>query len=182
MMGFVSSSNMLISPANVSYASSIIERFNNESDYVQVSVKVKDDSETVIEGTLTPEERNKLFLEQYSLFKNKVDGIISQFSQDEFNSAVKTASGFKGNISEEGFKKLMKNEEIEIIWDNTIPLTGGASENEISLTEEVNENETSLTESVNENKEEKNSVYFWLFVAIIIFVILITVYFKLKKK
>jgi hypothetical protein len=104
------SAETLTSPANVSYDSSIVERFENGSDTILVMVKIND-SKIPIESTNEQKEDWRL---------NKTQEVFGTLSPGEITLRYNIMVGvFEGNITKEGFYKLINNSDVALIYDMT---------------------------------------------------------------
>lgn len=107
------------SSAGVEYDSEILKEFRTKSE-VQVLVRLRDDSNIIIEGT--KEERQELSKQQYEWFKPVIAEVLTTFPPTKVKDIRKRFDGFSATVTEEGFYLLRDNPAIrEIILVNTPP-------------------------------------------------------------
>jgi len=114
----------------VKYDPVILEAFNNQTR-VPVLVRLVDNSNITVTGS--KDERRVLSSQRDEWFKPVLDEVLVTLSDDDIRDVSKHISEFRGEISEEGFYKLLNNSKVnEIIWDN-IPLPEAATNENISV-------------------------------------------------
>lgn len=182
LMNFVNA-EMLISDAGVQYDSSIIDRFDNGSSSVLVSVEIKDNSGIIIEGT--SEQRNDLIELKEEWERNKTEEVFAALSEGEMSLRLDNlgVGWFEGNITKSGFEKLINNSDIHNIDDMTGAYPAGAHTMEDQMEQESNvsiEFEFEEQDQIKETRERSFS-FFWI-IFVIIFLIFIALLFKFYRR
>jgi len=160
MTSFVNA-EMLVSDANVSYDSEILDRFQS-SEWVDVLVDLKDYSNITVTGN--KEERKELSRQRDIWFKPKIDEAFAALSEDEFNLVRKTSRGFRGEVTKKGLDKLINDTRISAVYFNGIVGEALDSENET-----ITENNKSISPNI--KKEGFWFKWWWMIILIGLFVI-----------
>jgi len=117
-LNIVSAEGVGISDYNVSYDSELIGQFFL-SDWVHVTVDVKDFSNIIIDYKEDSVEVQTIKDNQrWDTYRNTSDSVLSTLSENEFQLKQKSEFGsfFSGNITKEGFEKLLKDERVKKIY------------------------------------------------------------------
>ena len=139
LINFVSA-EMLVSEAGVEYDSDISnafnnrefaqeKRFHNTTNYytlelinnevwLKVIIRLKDNSNIDITGT--KEEKVDLIKQKEEWFEPRINNVLDTLSEDDVKEVRRHSDGFGALLSEEGFDKLINNEDVrKIIWPQT---------------------------------------------------------------
>jgi hypothetical protein len=108
--------DVLISNAGVQYDSELIGQFllNN---WVHVTVDIKDTSGITIPNRNSPDFESKI--KQRTLIMTTInEAVLSTLSENEFKLKTQSEFGgfFSGNITKEGFDRLLKDERVDHIY------------------------------------------------------------------
>ncbi len=107
-------------------------------DEVPVIVKVKDTTNIIISKSDTIEVQEVKDRERKSILNMTSNSVLATLSEENFQLDGKLVSGrgFYGNITKEGFNKLLKDTRVKKIHDNTIKgreLVGGSNKTPIQF-------------------------------------------------
>ena len=134
------SAEILVSEAGVEYDSDISnafnnrefaqeKRFHNTTNYytlelinnevwLKVIIRLKDNSNIDITGT--KEEKVDLIKQKEEWFEPRINNVLDTLSEDDVKEVRRHSDGFGALLSEEGFDKLINNEDVrKIIWPQT---------------------------------------------------------------
>lgn len=125
----------------------------NESEWVSVIVRLEDKSGINVTGT--KQERRELLRQRDEWFKPVIDEVLAILNENEFKLQAKLSTGFGGEITREGFDKLVNNSVVErIIWpkvgasisldDNNKSLENGTIKEGLKEETKIEEKESSL--------------------------------------
>ena len=110
--------------SGVQYQSKILEEFNKSSE-VRIMVTVKDTTGIIVTKEHTKEQQNILDKLKKEFLVNKTDIILSTLTETEFKLKRKfLLGGFSGNVTQEGFNKLINNPNIAKIHHNGVADSG----------------------------------------------------------
>ena len=105
---------------DVKYDSELIEQFEQFpfDRWVHVMVDVKDFSNITIDNKDSIEVQTIKDNLRWSIYKNTSEAVLSTLSENEFRLKSKSEWGtfFSGNITKEGFRKLLKDERVRKIY------------------------------------------------------------------
>lgn len=154
LISFISA-EMLISPANVSYDSNILEQFKNSTE-VNVFFELNNFSDA--------------------------DNILANFSANEIKHIIKhdISGSISGEITQEGFNKLINNSRVSIVYYNA-PVEGTFCGDKICNNEE---NCTTCLADCGECNAivfPINSLWFWITISVVIILAIIGI-FLLKRR
>ena len=110
---------VLVSDANVSYESEIVDGFE-DSGLVSVIVEIKDITNITISRNDPVELQNMKDEERKKILSNITNSVLLTLSEDEFKIRNKESHFFSGNITEKGFDKLILDERIGNIYFNGV--------------------------------------------------------------
>ena len=171
---------ILVSDAGVQYDSSIIGRFENQSS-VTISVKLRDESNIIINGTF--EERDVLINQKGDWFNSTITEFLSNFSKEEFNLTGVSTRGFRGNITQKGFNELLKDSRVSLIKDRTdAALITGMLDNETEINQSNELEDQNISSNVKENIAKDNFSFIWISLIIILLILMIITIKFIKNK
>ena len=94
-----------------------LELINNEV-WLKVIIRLKDNSNIDITGT--KEEKVDLIKQKEEWFEPRINNVLDTLSEDDVKEVRRHSDGFGALLSEEGFDKLINNEDVrKIIWPQT---------------------------------------------------------------
>ena len=117
----IASAETLISNANVSYDSNLLKAFEG-AKWVSIFVSIKDTSGITISKEDSIDIQRSKDLKRNTMLISITDNILSNLSDQEFQLKSKSEFGgfFAGNITREGFEKLLNEGRVKEIGDNSI--------------------------------------------------------------
>ena len=115
---------------SVEYDLEILEAFDNQTK-AGVKVELNDNSNITITGT--KEERKELLKQKDKWFEPVTDEVLAELSEDEFILQRESLRGFSGEITKEGFDKLINDTRVKAIYLDKV-VYGVDSENESNYT------------------------------------------------
>ena len=90
----------------------------NDEVWLKVIVRLKDNSNIDITGT--KEEKVDLIKQKEEWFEPRINNVLDTLSEDDVKEVRRHSDGFGALLSEEGFDKLINNEDVrKIIWPQT---------------------------------------------------------------
>lgn len=122
LVSFVSASNLLVgtSDSGVQYDKEILGQFLI-SDWVHVTIKVHDFSNIIIDYQEdSVEVQTEKDNQRWDVYRNTSESVLSTLSEEEFQLKSKSEFGrsFSGNITKEGFDKLLQDERVKHIYSD----------------------------------------------------------------
>src|SRR3989338_1322252 len=116
ILSFVSA-EMLVSDTGVEYDSELIEQFL-VSKWVHVTIDVKDFSNITISKEDSVAVQTTKDSQRWDIYRNTSQSVLSILSENEFQLKRKSEWGrsFSGNITKEGFEKLLKDDRVKKIY------------------------------------------------------------------
>jgi hypothetical protein len=105
-----------VSDSGVEYDSELIGQFLI-SKWVHVTVDIKDFSNITIPNKNSFDFESKIN-ERWNVYRNTLESVLSTLPEEEFQLKMKSEFGtfFSGNITKEGFDKLLNDERVRKIY------------------------------------------------------------------
>lgn len=149
------------------YDPKILESFENGVEWVEIKVDLNDYSNITLTGT--KEEKKEAIKQIDDWFKLVINEVLNTFSETEMKLSKKTLRGFRGEITKEGFNKLIKDMRVKAVYFGSIPVSAI-----------LDDNKTIMREDMIEEIEVKEGNLLWLWILLLMVVITIS-YLIIKK-
>ncbi len=155
MFIFISCISALVYAAE--YDPAILEEFETKEE-VGIIVKVIDTSGIEVSSKGSPEQQMDRDLERKEIFEDKVDAILAELSESEFEfgGTFILGNGFYGSVNRDGFNRLVEHPYVKSIY-----LEGYTYAEDIIFEEDgLGENETVSVEVFPKGLSEEDSLLF----------------------
>lgn len=186
------------SDASVEYDPEILDAFEKQT-WLHVTVRLKDMSGILVTGTT--EERRGASKQIYEWFDPVIDEVLATLSETEFNLRSRRSAGFGGNITKQGFNKLINDIRVRKVFlslmepgsglENDSIITEGGTDETIIESEVVAESEnetvteedkTSEAELQEVGIEKRNLLWLWILFVVIALIIIFYLIIKIRKR
>ncbi len=155
------------------YDPEILDAFDNKT-WVSVLVRLADNSNITITGT--KEERRAISRQRDEWFKPVIDEVLATLSETEFKLSSKRFDGFSGEITKEGFTKLLKDERVGVIHQ-TLKSDAFAVEKNLSVAEKDEVSEPGI-----ERKSGAKNYLLWVYIILALVISTVIIFSRMQNK